>query len=149
MQLSWCLSAEYWLTGNQIFSLLFKMNALRIHFNLSLSEQTIRAEQVILWYTSYLFGRRPSAWMTENKIRAAWLRWHLAYVLLETADPTGLIRVFFMPVLLQNLPPIMKAQGWEATWAISVLWLRPLSAEDTFLLKWDSVLENDKALSMD
>lgn len=47
---------------------------------------------MILSYTRFLFCRRPSFWMTENKIKAVWSRWHLPFVLPGIADPTGLIR---------------------------------------------------------
>lgn len=48
MSLLRSLSAECWLTGNQIISLLIKMNALRIHFNLSPPQN--RTEQNRLFY---------------------------------------------------------------------------------------------------
>lgn len=35
LSFSWYLSADYWLTRNQVISLLIKMNALSIHFNVS------------------------------------------------------------------------------------------------------------------
>lgn len=66
---------------------------------------------MILSYTNCLFSRRPSFWMTENKIKAAWSRWHLAFVLPETVDPTGLIRGFLWLFCCRTHPPSWRLKN--------------------------------------
>lgn len=149
MSLLRSLSAECWLTGNQIISLLIKMNALRIHFNLSPPLNKISEQNRLFYHTQvpcFVGDLQSEGLKTRSRLPGPGDTWLLYF---RDFRSNRIHQRFVTAILLQNLLSIMKTQGWEATWAISVWRLRPLSTEEPFLLKWHPLLENGKALSMD
>lgn len=103
MSLLRSLSAECWLTGNQIISLLIKMNALRIHFNLSPPLNKISEQNRLFYHTQvpcFVGDLQSEGLKTRSRLPGPGDTWLLYF---RDFRSNRIHQRFVTAILLQNL----------------------------------------------